>query len=286
MGLELLAEHGCFGGVQRFYSHPSAAIGMPMRFSVFLPRRALQGETCAAVVYLAGLTCTEETFMVKAGAQRVADALGLVLIAPDTSPRGAGIPGETERWDLGAGASFYVDATEAPWARHYRMHSYLAAELPGLLAAELPVDGNRLGIMGHSMGGHGALVLALRNPDRFKSVSAFAPVAAPSHCPWGQVAFTAYLGPDPEVWRRYDACELIAQAKAPPFPAGILVDQGLGDPFLATQLHPHLLEAACAAAGQPLELRRHRGYDHGYYFISTFVEDHLRRHATQLAAGR
>ncbi|TWI67688.1 S-formylglutathione hydrolase [Pseudoduganella lurida] len=279
--LELVSEHACYGGVQRFYKHDSRAIGLPMRFSVFLPPRA-DDAPLPALFYLAGLTCNEETFMIKAGAQRMAAELGLVLIAPDTSPRGANVPGEAEAWDFGVGAGFYLDATQQPWARHYRMESYLH-EVRELVVAELPVAADRIGIFGHSMGGHGALTLALRRPDLFRSVSAFAPIAAPSQCPWGHKAFTGYLGADRAAWAEHDASALMANS-VKPFPHGILVDQGLADKFLAEQLYPEAFEAACAQAGQPLTLRRHEGYDHGYYFISTFVEDHLRWHAPQLAA--
>jgi S-formylglutathione hydrolase len=279
---ELLNEHACFGGVQRFYQHASSAIGLPMRFSVYLPPGHEDGRRRPVLFYLAGLTCTEETFMVKAGAQRVAAELGMILVAPDTSPRGAGVPGETDSWDFGAGAGFYVDATQGEWARHYRMYSYIL-ELREQVLAALPADPARVGIFGHSMGGHGALVLALRNPSLFRSVSAFAPIAAPSRCPWGQKAFGGYLGPDRAAWAQYDASALMEAARAAPFPAGILIDQGLADKFLAEQLHPEVFEAACAKAGQPLELRRHPGYDHGYYFIQSFVADHLRFHHRQLA---
>jgi S-formylglutathione hydrolase len=278
--LELIGEHACFGGLQRFYRHASRATGLPMRFSVFLPP-APAGARLPALFYLAGLTCTEETFMAKAGAQRVAAREGLVLIAPDTSPRDAGIDGEGASWDLGLGAGFYVDATEAPWQSHYRMYSYVH-ELRELVQEALPVDPARLGIFGHSMGGHGALVLALRRPDVFRSVSAFAPIAAPSQCPWGRKAFGAYLGPDEAAWASYDASALMA-AGAARFDAGILIDQGLGDKFLAEQLHPDLFEAACRAQGQALTLRRHPLYDHGYYFVSTFMEAHLLFHRNNLA---
>lgn len=277
---QLLNEHACFGGVQRFYSFDSDAIGLPMRFSVYLPPGA-EGKRLPVLFYLAGLTCTEETFMTKAGAQRVAAELGLILVAPDTSPRGAGVPGETDSWDFGAGAGFYVDALQQPWARHYRMYSHIL-ELRELVLGMLPADPERVGIFGHSMGGHGALVMALRNPDAFRSVSAFAPIAAPMRCPWGQKAFGGYLGPDQAAWRRYDATELMSAMDAAPFPGGILVDQGLADKFLAEQLYPEAFEEACARAGQPLQLRRHAGYDHGYYFISSFIEDHLRFHHSQL----
>jgi len=283
--LELLSEHACHGGVQRFYRHDSATIGLPMRFSVFLPTQALAvpAQRVPALFYLAGLTCTEETFAIKAGAQRFAAEHGLMLVAPDTSPRGAGVPGEADNWDFGLGAGFYVDATEAPWSAHWRMESYVARELFGLVTTALPADASRIGIFGHSMGGHGALVLAQRHPQRFRSVSAFAPIAAPMQCPWGQKAFSGYLGQDRARWAQYDASALMQAQAAAPFPGGILVDQGLADKFLAEQLHPEAFETACAAVGQPLTLRRHAGYDHGYYFIETFISDHIRHHAAQLA---
>ncbi|MGZ8320692.1 MAG: S-formylglutathione hydrolase [Telluria sp.] len=278
--LELISEHACFGGTQRFYSHQSRATGLPMRFSVYIPPNPGAARP-PALFYLAGLTCNEETFMAKGGAQRVAAQEGLVLVAPDTSPRAAGVPGETDTWDFGVGAGFYVDATEEPWARNYRMYSYIL-ELRALLVDELNLDGERTGIFGHSMGGHGALVLALRNPGLFRSVSAFAPIAAPLHCPWGRKAFMGYLGPGEERWLDYDASVLMARAGSAPFPGGILIDQGLADKFLNEQLHPEAFEAACRQAGQPLTLRRHAGYDHGYYFISTFMEEHLRFHRARL----
>ena len=278
---EILSEHACFGGVQRFYQHASRTIGLPMRFSVFLPPQVAQGPV-PGVVYLAGLTCNEETFMVKGGAQRVAAELGLALIAPDTSPRGAGVAGEADAWDFGVGAGFYLDATQTPWVTHYRMESYLLDELLPQVGQQLPVDGERLGLFGHSMGGHGALTLALRHPQRFQSLSAFAPICAPTQCPWGHKAFAGYLGEDRAAWAAHDASALMALRTTALYPQGILVDQGLADKFLETQLHPQMLEAACATAGQPLTLRRHAGYDHGYYFISTFMEDHLRHHATGL----
>jgi S-formylglutathione hydrolase len=277
---ELLNEHACFGGLQRFYQHQSTATGLPMRFSIYLPPGA-QGQQLPVLFYLAGLTCTEETFMTKAGAQRVAAREGLVLVAPDTSPRGAQLPGEADSWDFGLGAGFYLDATEQPWARHYRMYSYIL-ELRELVLAHFPVDPQRTGIFGHSMGGHGALVLALRNPTLFKSVSAFAPIAAPIRSPWGKKAFSGYLGADQSAWQAWDATELMASMGQPPFPDGILVDQGLSDKFLAEQLYPDAFEQACRACQQPLELRRHPGYDHGYYFISSFIEDHLRFHRQRL----
>jgi len=277
--LELISEHACFGGAQRFYRHLSTATGLPMRFSVFIPAAA-PASRLPAMLYLAGLTCNEETFMTKAGAQRAAAREGMILVAPDTSPRGANIAGESDAWDVGAGAGFYVDATQAPWSQHYRMFSYIL-ELRALIAAELPVDPDRVGIFGHSMGGHGALVLALRRPDLFRSVSAFAPIAAPSRCPWGEKAFGGYLGSERAAWLAYDASALMAGMQNP-FPQGILIDQGLADKFLAEQLHPDAFEDACKHAGQRLDLRRHAGYDHGYYFISTFVDDHLRFHRENL----
>ncbi|QOT78827.1 S-formylglutathione hydrolase [Cupriavidus basilensis] len=282
--LELLSEHGCFGGVQRFYLHASATIGLPMRFSVFLPAQALvqPEQRLPALFYLAGLTCTEETFMIKAGAQRYAAEHGLILVAPDTSPRDTGIAGEAESWDFGVGAGFYLDATQAPWSQYWRMESYVTQELFDLVTTVLPADAQRVGIFGHSMGGHGALVLAQRHPGRFRSVSAFAPIAAPTRCPWGEKAFSRYLGEDRASWAQYDASALMARQAKAPFPRGILVDQGLADKFLAEQLYPEVFEAACAAIGQPLLLRRHEGYDHGYYFISTLMENHIRHHTAQL----
>ncbi|MBS0389746.1 MAG: S-formylglutathione hydrolase [Proteobacteria bacterium] len=281
--LELLSAHACFGGEQRFYRHASHEIGLPMRFAVYLPPQALAGAKVPALLYLAGLTCTEETFPTKAGAQQLAAELGLALIAPDTSPRGAGVPGEADAWDFGVGAGFYLDATAAPWATHWRMESWLMQELLPLIAQALPIDGTRIGVFGHSMGGHGALTLALRHPGRFKSLSAFAPIANPVRCPWGEKAFTGYLGADRTAWGTHDATLLMQQQMQPPYPGGILVDQGLADKFLLEkQLLPEAFEAACASTGQPLTLRHHTGYDHGYYFIQSFMADHLRHHARQL----
>lgn len=281
--LELIASHTCYGGVQRIYKHESKVIGLPMRFSVYLPPQAVQAGDAKvpALFYLAGLTCTEETFPIKAAAQRFAAQHGIALIAPDTSPRGTGIPGESAAWDFGVGAGFYVDATQEPWSSHFRMYSYVRDELRETVLANLPVNGERLGIFGHSMGGHGALMMALRNPEIYRSVSAFAPIAAPSRCPWGEKAFSGYLGEDREAWKAYDSSELVARASHQ-FAEGILIDQGLSDQFLAEQLYPDVFEAACKAAGQPLTLRRHEGYDHGYYFISSFIEDHLAHHAKVL----
>jgi S-formylglutathione hydrolase len=278
--LELISEHRCFDGVQGFYRHMSREIGLPMRFSVYQPPQA-RSRKVPVLFYLAGLTCTEETFMIKAAAQRFAARHGIMLVAPDTSPRNTGIPGATDSWDFGEGAGFYVDATQAPWSAHFRMYSYVVHELRETIAQEFPVQPDRIGIFGHSMGGHGALVLALRNPDIYRSVSAFAPIAAPTRCPWGQKAFRNYLGDDSTQWRQYDATELVKTLNVP-FPQGILIDQGLNDQFLAGQLLPQEFDAACKQAGQPLTLRFHEGYDHSYYFISTFIEDHLAFHHQRL----
>lgn len=280
MALQTLSEHASFGGVQGFYSHDAATIGLPMRFGVYVPPQARQGPR-PVLTYLAGLTCNEETFAIKAGAQRLAAELGLVIVTPDTSPRHTGIEGADAAWDFGTAAGFYLDATEAPWARHWCMESWLIDELPRVLAEHFPVRAGPQGLFGHSMGGHGALTLALRHPGRFASVSAIAPICAPTRCPWGVKAFTGYLGEDHEAWAGHDATELIrAGARVPP----LLVDQGGADKFLAEQLHPELLEAACREGGQPLTLRRHPGYDHGYYFIASVVADHLRHHAAALQA--
>ena len=278
--LKTISEHRCFDGIQGYYAHASTEIGLDMRFAVFQPPQARTGPV-PVVYYLAGLTCTEETFVIKAGAQRIAAELGLMLVAPDTSPRGANVPGEADSWDFGVGAGFYVDATAEPWSKHYRMYSYVTRELPAVIAAAFPADVQRQGIFGHSMGGHGALVCALRNPGQYRSLSAFAPISAPMQCPWGTKAFSGYLGADQAAWRRYDATELV---KAQPFGGTILIDQGLADKFLVEQLKPELFEAACRNVGQSLKLRRHGGYDHGYFFISTFMEDHLRHHAAVLSA--
>ncbi|MDB5842556.1 MAG: fghA [Herminiimonas sp.] len=276
--LETISEHRCFGGVQAFYRHPSRENGLPMRFSVFHPPQAKQGPV-PVLFFLAGLTCTEETFMIKAGAQRWAAQYGVMLVAPDTSPRNTGIADATRDWDFGEGAGFYLDATQPPWNTHFRMESYIVHELRDLVLDRFNANKERVGIFGHSMGGHGALVLALRHPGRFASVSAFAPIASPTRCPWGQKAFTNYLGPDRATWNAYDASELMKSRGTPLIPQGILIDQGLNDQFLKEQLLPEQFEEACRSAGQPLTLRRQEGYDHGYYFISTFMEDHLAFHS-------
>jgi S-formylglutathione hydrolase len=275
--IDIVGEHACFGGVQGFYRHRSAVCGCDMRFSVFRPPPA--GGDRPVLYFLAGLTCTEETFMVKAGAQRLAAENGLILVAPDTSPRATGIAGEGDDWDFGAGAGFYLDATRAPWSQHYRMYSYVVAELPRIVLANFPARADAQGIFGHSMGGHGALIAALRNPTLYRSVSAFAPVVAPTRVPWGQKAFHGYLGSQREEWNAYDATALVRER---PFGGEILIDQGLADTFLDDQLRPDLFIEACREVGQPLRLRKHPGYDHSYYFISTFIGDHLRHHAKAL----
>jgi S-formylglutathione hydrolase len=278
---ELLSRHPAFGGAVSFHRHDAAQTSCPMRFAVYLPPQA-ERRRVPVLWYLAGLTCTEETFMIKAGAQRVAAELGLALVAPDTSPRGVPLPGDSDSWDFGVAAGFYLDATEEPWSRHYRMYAYITRELAGLVESNFPVDPRRQGIFGHSMGGHGALTIGLKHPERFRSISAFAPISAPMHCPWGQKAFTGYLGADREAWKAYDACELIRALPSVSGRPPLLVDQGLADPFLEQQLMPERLEQACKDVRYPLALRRQPGYDHGYYFISTFVEDHLRHHARAL----
>jgi S-formylglutathione hydrolase len=279
MTLTTKSESFCFGGKIGVFAHASQATGTEMKFSVYLPPAASVGS-CPALYYLAGLECTQDTFVQKAGALRVASALGLILVAPDTSPRGAGVAGEDESWDLGTSAGFYLDATQAPWATHYRMGTYINEELPALIAANFPVKPGVQGIMGHSMGGHGALISALRNPGKWLSLSAVAPICNPVAVPWGHKAFGAYLGTDPATWQAFDASVLMAE-KA--FPGPVLVDQGLADKFLATQLHPEALEAAAAKSGQALTLRRHEGYDHSYWFIQTVIADHLEHHAKELA---
>ena len=281
--MELVQESNSFGGFQKVFAHSSAETKTKMRFAVYVP----PGEgPFPALLWLSGLTCTEENFIVKSGAQRIAAELGLVLISPDTSPRGPDlegnpVPGDPENaYDFGLGAGYYVDATEAPWATHYRMRSYVEKELlPAVAEAAPEADLKSLSISGHSMGGHGALTVALRNPGRFKSVSAFAPICSPMNSPWGEKAFSRFLGADRARWRQYDSCALIDEGARLP---EILVDQGTVDPYLETQLKPDLLVKACAAAGQKLVLRRQSGYDHSYYFISTFLEDHFRWHRERL----
>lgn len=279
MTLETVSEQRCHGGTQGFYRHESTATGGAMRFSVFVPPGG-DGARRPILYYLAGLTCTEETFVIKAGAQRLAAELGLVLVAPDTSPRDTGIDGATGDWEFGEGAGFYVDATQAPWSRRFNMHRYVVEELPALVEARFPVDPQRRGIFGHSMGGHGALTIALRHPGRYRSVSAFAPIVAPSRVPWGHKALPRYLGDDRAAWRTCDATALVEDGHR--FDGDILIDQGDADRFLAEQLQPERFAAACAAAGQALTLRMQPGYDHSYWFIQSFIDDHLHHHAQAL----
>ncbi|HEY9643971.1 MAG TPA: S-formylglutathione hydrolase [Coleofasciculaceae cyanobacterium] len=276
--VQLISETLCFGGIMGFYRHSSQACNSEMNFSVYQPPQA-KTRSLPVLYFLSGLTCTEENFMVKAGAQQFAAQHGLILVAPDTSPRHTGIAGEDDDWDFGSGAGFYVDATAQPWQAHYRMYRYVVEELPGLIAQQFPILPDRQGIFGHSMGGHGALVCGLRNPDRYRSISAFAPITAPMQCPWGQKAFSNYLGADQAQWRQYDASELV---RISPHPYPILIDQGTSDRFLTEQLRPDVFKAACAESGQVLTLRMQEGYDHSYYFIATFIEDHMRHHAAAL----
>jgi S-formylglutathione hydrolase len=281
MTFEKVVENACFGGTQGVYKHSSQELDCEMRLAVFTPPQA-EVEPCPVVFWLSGLTCTEENFTVKAGAQRVAAELGLVIVAPDTSPRGVNVPGEDDSYDFGSGAGFYLDATEAPWSQHYRMYSYVTGELPALIFKHFPARADRQAIMGHSMGGHGALTIALKNPDTFASVSAFAPIVAPMQVPWGEKAFGRYLGSDRATWADYDATALIRAGRR--HPGTILIDQGLADNFLAEQLQPNLFIDACESAGQAVELRMQLDYDHSYFFIATFIEDHLRHHAAAFAA--
>lgn len=281
MTLEIISGQKSFGGWHKRYRHRSTSLNCDMTFAVYLPPQAEQGEKLPVLYWLSGLTCTDENFMQKAGAHRLAAELGLVIVAPDTSPRGVGVPDDPEAaYDFGLGAGFYLNASQEPWAQHYRMHDYVVDELPALIEANFPVSDKR-GISGHSMGGHGALVCALKNPGRYRSLSAFAPISNPADCPWGEKAFSGYLGEDRSRWREWDACTLIAKAeeKLP-----ILVDQGDRDDFMTSQLKPEALEAAARAAEHPLTLRIQPGYDHSYYFIASFIDDHLRHHAQALTA--
>lgn len=281
-GPKLSASHRCFGGDQQFYTHAAQSTACGMRFGLYLPPQAAHRQV-PLLMFLAGLTCTEETFAIKAGAQRVAAELGLALLTPDTSPRGVRLPGDDASYDFGLGAGFYLDATEAPWSAHYRMYSYVAGELPDLVAAHFPIDRQSIGLSGHSMGGHGALTIGLKHPDRFRSLSAIAPIAAAMQSPWGRRALPRYLGPDRDRWRRYDATELMKDPGPAAGRSPLLIDQGLDDEFLEDQLKPELFEAAAEAAGYPLTVRRHSGYGHGYWFIASVIEDHLRHHAAILA---
>lgn len=276
--MELVQSNRSFDGEQRIYRFNSISLQGESKFGIYLPAQALAGQACPTLFYLAGLTCTEDTFAIKAHAQRLAAQLGLILVTPDTSPRGEQVA-QGDHWDIGQGAGFYINATQAPWAEHFQMESYVAEELYDLVIQQFAVQAERIGIFGHSMGGHGALTLALKHPEKFKSVSAFAPICAPSQCPWGEKAFSNYLGSDQAEWLKHDASALV-QTKTAHF-ADILIDQGLSDQFYS-QLNPALFQQACQAAGQPLTLREHAGYDHGYYFIQSFIDDHLQFHAVQL----
>ena len=282
MPIETISEYGCFGGKMGFYRHRSSVNDCDMQFAVFVPPQAVS-ETVPVLTFLSGLTCTEETFMIKSGAQRIAAELGLMLISPDTSPRGDDVPDDPDgAYDFGIAAGFYLNATEAPWSANFQMYDYVTGELPEIIFSEFPGDADRQGIFGHSMGGHGALTIGLRNPDAFKSISAFAPICSPMNCPWGQKALGNYLGSDESAWPEYDATELVKQMGDSGPQNKILIDQGMDDQFLEQELHPHLFEAACAEHAVDLELRRHEGYDHSYYFISTFMEDHLKHHSALL----
>ena len=284
MTIETLSETNCFGGRIGFYRHASSSNDCDMQFSVFVPPQAAEGKV-PVLTFLSGLTCTEENFMVKSGAQRIAAKLGLLLVSPDTSPRGAGVPDDPDDdYDFGLAAGFYLNATEEPWSRHYHMYDYIKRELPEIVFANFPGDADRHGLTGHSMGGHGALTIGLRNPGMYRSLSAFAPICTTLHSPWGQKALGYYLGNDTSTWHEHDAAEVARNVSDPSVFDKILVDQGADDPFLDEQLKPELLEAACAESGIALELRIHDGYDHGYYFISTFIEDHLKHHAERLGA--
>ena len=278
MSLERLSRNRAFNGWLERYRHRSSSLDCDMVFAIYLPDQILSAP-CPSLYWLSGLTCSDENFMQKAGAQRVASELGLVLVCPDTSPRGLDLPGEHDSYDFGSGAGFYVNATQAPWSSHYRMYDYVNTELPALIEASFPVS-DRRSISGHSMGGHGALISALKKPGRYASVSAFAPISNPSQCPWGEKAFSGYLGEDRSSWAQYDACELIRGPLEERLP--LLVDQGEADDFMAEQLKPEALQAACEAAGHPLQLRMQPDFDHSYFFISSFIEDHLRFHARAL----
>ncbi len=279
MVLTKLSEQKAFGGMQGVYRHEARQTACEMEFSVFMPPQAQQGPV-PVLYYLSGLTCTQENVTTKGGFQAYAAEHGLAVVCPDTSPRGVGIAGEDDDYDFGTGAGFYVDAMQSPWAANYRMYSYVRAELPAVIAQGFAIDTSRAGIFGHSMGGHGALTIALKNPETYKSVSAFAPIVAPMQCPWGEKAFTGYLGADRESWREYDATELITSGKT--IDGTILIDQGTADPFLDEQLKPHLFDEACNASGQAVEVRLQEGYDHSYYLMASFMADHIRHHAGAL----
>jgi S-formylglutathione hydrolase len=274
--MKRLEHRACFGGWQDVYQHDSKTLGCPMNFAIFFPKSA-ETKKLPVLYWLSGLTCTEQNFITKAGAQRYASEHEVILVAPDTSPRGDGIPNDSA-YDLGVGAGFYVNATQEPWAKNFRMYDYIVHELPQLIGSNYSISSKR-GIFGHSMGGHGALMIALKNPDLYQSVSAFSPIVAPTQVPWGQKAFNAYLGADQGLWKEYDTVELIARSNTRP---PLLIDQGTGDEFLSTQLRPELLKSACEKAGHPLSLNLREGYDHSYYFIQSFIGEHIRHHATAL----
>lgn len=275
--MERIEQHACFGGLQEVWKHFSSVLSCDMKFGIYLPKAAMQGKNCPVLYWLSGLTCNEQNFITKAGAQRYADEYGLIVVTPDTSPRGDDVPNDPA-YDLGQGAGFYLNATQQPWAKHYRMADYIVDELPALIETHFPAN-DRRSVSGHSMGGHGALMLALRNPGRYRSASAFSPIVAPSQVPWGIKAFTAYLGEDRETWKQYDTVALIEAGYRPP---ALLVDQGQGDEFLEMQLKPHLLQEACRAEGCLLELNLRPGFDHSYFFITSIIEEHIRFHANHL----
>ena len=277
--MQRVEAHACFGGTQEVWQHRSQVLDCDMRFGIYLPPQARQAK-CPVLYWLSGLTCTEQNFITKAGAQHHAAEFGVIVVAPDTSPRGEDVA-NVDSYDLGQGAGFYLNATQPPWAAHYRMHDYIVDELPAVVEAGFSASAARA-ISGHSMGGHGALSIALRNPGRYRSVSAFSPIVAPSRVPWGERAFTAYLGEDREAWREWDTCELVRAHASSAMKLPLLVDQGEADEFMATQLRPEWLEAACQQSGHPLVLRRHAGYDHSYYFIASFMGEHIAHHAAAL----
>lgn len=279
--MQQISANRIYAGSQEVWTHESAACGCPMRVGIYLPPQAKEGKV-PVLYWLSGLTCTDENFATKAGAQRVAAELGIAIVMPDTSPRGLNLPGEDESYDFGSGAGFYLNATQAPWAGHYNMYDYVVTELPTLINEHFPVAGERVSISGHSMGGHGALTIALKNADVYRSVSAFAPIVAPTRCPWGTKALAGYLGTNQSSWAEYDATELV---QANQFNGTILIDQGEADDFLQEQLQPERFADACRVAGQALELRMQPGYDHSYFFIASFIEDHLRFHAAALSEG-
>ena len=282
--LKVLSSAKCFGGLQKVLEHESEVLKCTMKFSVFLPSKCNSAKV-PVLYWLSGLTCTEQNFTTKAGAQRYAEECGVVLVAPDTSPRGCNIEGEDDSWDFGSGAGFYVNATETKWKENYNMYNYVTRELPSLVNSNFPVLMDKVGIFGHSMGGHGALICSLKNPGQYKTVSAFAPICNPINCPWGQKAFSGYLGPDKDTWGSWDACELVKTYKGPRFSSYVLIDQGKEDSFLTQkQLLPENFVEACRESGMEVVLRMQEGYDHSYYFISSFIGDHIKHHANALNA--